>query len=159
MDFINGVRHFNLAAGRTEDRYDPRAIALHTGLQLEEMAEVLEAMLKHASEAERISAWRVKTLIDSLHAVGADFKKGTFDRLAEIADRKDLLDGCIDVKVVSIGSCMSQGADVIGATNEVNRANLAKIGQDGKCIKDTNGKIQKPPGWVPPNLSPYVCKD
>ena len=30
------------------------------------------------------------------------------------------------------------------------------IEQGGKAIKDENGKVQKPPGWQPPDFEPFT---
>lgn len=142
MDFIDGVRTFNLAAGRTEDHWDTRAVALHIGLMAEEFSEVLGAAGLYVEAGE-------------LEELGRAFKRGAFDLMVAKADRKELLDGCVDTMVTSVGCMMSQGVDVQGACGEVNRSNLAKL-VDGKAIKDGNGKIQKPDGWTPPNLEPFV---
>jgi len=55
-------------------------------------------------------------------------------------------------EMVSIRS----GADVVGAIDEVARANLEKVGPDSTT--DSNGKIIKPEGWEPPNLEPFIYK-
>jgi predicted HAD superfamily Cof-like phosphohydrolase len=157
-DIVRATRQFNLAAGRTEDVFDPRAIALHLGLQLEEMAETLAAVCNHPNvrEMDRLSLWRVANLIKDMDAVATEFKNGLFDGSVLNADRQELLDGCIDVIVVSIGNIMSQGANMLAAMDHVAGKNLEKIGPDGVCIKNAAGKIQKPAGWTPPVLEPFV---
>jgi hypothetical protein len=58
MDLIQATRKFNLAAGRTEDQYDSRAIALHLGLQLEELAETLSALVNDPNtDKPHASVW------------------------------------------------------------------------------------------------------
>jgi predicted HAD superfamily Cof-like phosphohydrolase len=155
MDFIEGVRKFNLAAGRTEGKFDPRMVAFHIGMQLEELAEVLRALLRDGDEAHELHTWKVRQLEKTMDAIGGEFKRGFYDEAARTADRLELLDGCVDVMVVSIGNVMSQGADIEGACDEVNRANLSKL-VDGRVIKDENGKILKPSGWIAPNMHPFV---
>jgi predicted HAD superfamily Cof-like phosphohydrolase len=150
MEFIAGVLKFNKAAGRTDDVFDPRAVALHTGFQLEELAEKLAAIgASDPSDALKYLAARMQTR-------GRELKRGDYDDAVAAADRHELLDGDVDLMVVSVGSMMSQGADVQGACGEVNRANLAKILPDGSVLKDANGKIQKPAGWTAPDLHPFM---
>jgi predicted HAD superfamily Cof-like phosphohydrolase len=137
------VENFMYEAGQTTETYNTRQIALYTGLQLEEMAEKLFAIgLKHDSN-----------LLDGL---GHDFKMGLHDRFVEKADKEALLDADVDLAWVTLGSMYSQGADVIGAIDEVARANLEKVGPDSTT--DSNGKIIKPEGWEPPNLEPFIYK-
>jgi predicted HAD superfamily Cof-like phosphohydrolase len=148
MDFIEGVIKFNKAAGRTDDVFDPRAIALHTGFQLEELAEKIAA----------IPNADLQRLVHDMQAIGSLMKAGAFDADVANADRLELADGDVDVMVVTVGSLMSQGVNVQGACGEVNRSNLDKLLPDGSVLKDANGKIQKPEGWKKPNLVPFVLE-
>ena len=72
-------------------------------------------------------------------------------------DRVETLDALIDIMVVTIGAIHSLGVDAEGAWREVRDSNLAKIDSNtGKVIKREDGKVLKPVGWLPPNLSKYV---
>ena len=72
-------------------------------------------------------------------------------------DRVEQLDALIDILVVTIGAIHSMGADAEGAWNEVMRTNLAKIDPaTGKVTKRSDGKVLKPEGWQPPELSQYI---
>jgi predicted HAD superfamily Cof-like phosphohydrolase len=74
-------------------------------------------------------------------------------------DRLEQLDALIDILVVTIGAIHSMGADGEGAWKEVMRTNFAKIDSDtGKVRKREDGKVLKPVGWTPPQLSGYVSK-
>jgi predicted HAD superfamily Cof-like phosphohydrolase len=67
------------------------------------------------------------------------------------------LDALIDILVVTIGAIHSMGADAEGAWNEVMRTNFAKIDPTTKkVIKRGDGKVLKPEGWTPPELSQYL---
>ncbi len=173
-DIIKVVRQFTKAVGCTTDHYNVRQTALYIGLQLEEMAEKLEACLGADS-----------LLTISLNEASARFKAGDFDHRVEAADRAAMLDADIDLAWVTIGSALSQGADVEGAAGEVARANLGKLVGCNEChstdkelvagrtvcdaflckgtglvaIKDDNGKVKKPDGWTAPNIEPFVCKE
>ena len=74
-------------------------------------------------------------------------------------DRVEQLDALIDILVVTIGALHSMGADVEGAWQEVIRSNLAKIdATTGKVIKREDGKVLKPEGWKPPDLTGYLTR-
>jgi predicted HAD superfamily Cof-like phosphohydrolase len=157
LPFVEGIVKFNKAAGRTDHTYDPRAVSLHIGLQLEEMAEVLDAVIEGADPLHKLSLWRVVELRNTMQSIGSEFKSGMYAESVHKADRTELLDGCIDVAVVSVGNLMAQGANLLAAMQEVNNSNLAKIDPEtGLCIKDANGKIQKPAGWKKPDLAQFV---
>lgn len=145
--FVADVRRFTEAVGCTTDQFNVRQTALYIGMQLEEMAEKLEAM--NVSSA----------VPPSLRTLSRCFKEGTLDHRVEAGDREAMLDADIDLAWVTIGSALSQGADVLGAMREVARANLDKIGPDGEVLKDANGKVQKPLGWRAPDVSPFVCME
>lgn len=85
-----------------------------------------------------------------------------FDELQqgiENTDTKECLDALIDILVVTIGAIHSMGADGEGAWNEVMRANFAKIDPaTNKVIKRADGKVLKPEGWKPPELSQFLTR-
>ena len=72
-------------------------------------------------------------------------------------DRVEQLDALIDILVVTIGAIHSMGADAEGAWKEVMKTNFAKIDHEtGKVRKREDGKVLKPLGWTPPELSQFV---
>jgi len=72
-------------------------------------------------------------------------------------DEIERLDACMDLIWVILGYCISKGYDVKGAWNEVALTNLRKIDKaTGKVIKNEAGKVMKPEGWKPPDLSKFV---
>ena len=75
------------------------------------------------------------------------------------ADKVEILDALVDILVVTIGAIHSMGADGEGAWKEVMQTNFAKIDHDtGKVRKREDGKVLKPTGWVPPDLTQFVSK-
>jgi predicted HAD superfamily Cof-like phosphohydrolase len=75
----------------------------------------------------------------------------------ESNDRVEQLDALIDILVVTIGAIHSAGFDGEGAWKEVMKTNFAKIDREtGKVRKREDGKVLKPLGWEPPNLSTFV---
>jgi len=80
-----------------------------------------------------------------------------FNELQEAEDDVETLDALIDILVVTIGAIHSMGADGEGAWKEVMATNFAKIDKEtGKVRKREDGKVLKPIGWTPPNLSPFL---
>jgi predicted HAD superfamily Cof-like phosphohydrolase len=74
-------------------------------------------------------------------------------------DRVEQLDALLDFIVVTIGAIHSGGFDGEGGWREVIGTNLAKIDKEtGKVRKREDGKVLKPVGWVPPDLTPFVKK-
>lgn len=69
------------------------------------------------------------------------------------------LDGIIDSIWTLVGYGLARGYDMAGAWSEVARSNHEKIGADGVCVKDINGKVQKPVGWRAPDLLPFVPEE
>lgn len=143
-DFIGDVRTFMSAACTTDD-FNIRQTALYIGLQAEELAEKMEAM-------------GLRDYATILHNISARFKKAEHDNDVFFADREKLLDADADIAWVTVGSMYSQGADVYGALKEVARANNSKVLPNGTVIRDESGKIQKPAGFTPPDLTPFVNK-
>ena len=67
------------------------------------------------------------------------------------------LDALTDLLVVIIGYGFSCGYDMEGAWDEVMDTNFAKIDPTtGKVLKREDGKVLKPEGWVPPDLSKFI---
>jgi len=133
---------FMVAANQTVMKHNPRQAALYTGLQIEELAEKLEAL--------GLTAWAA-----DLQREAQEFKQGEYD--SYFADPnlnlRELLDADIDLAWVSLGAAYSIGADTSEAIHQVAYSNLAKIHSDGFMHKDENGKVIKPEGWAPPDLS------
>lgn len=79
------------------------------------------------------------------------------DEACEAADAVAQLDALVDILVVTVGAIHSMGANGQGAWNEVMNTNFAKIDRaTGKVVKREDGKVLKPEGWKPPDLSRYV---
>lgn len=129
-DIIQVVRQFTEAVGCTTDQFNVRQTALYIGLQLEEMTEKLEALewggINH-------TGGDFTTLIIRLKQASLMFKSGELDVAIHGADRAAMLDADIDLAWVTIGSALSQGADVEGAAGEVARANLSKLVECDVC--------------------------
>ena len=74
-------------------------------------------------------------------------------------DEHEQLDGCMDLIWVTLGFCHMKGYDICGAWDEVVRTNMAKVDpQTGKVRRREDGKILKPEGWTPPDMSKFIKK-
>jgi predicted HAD superfamily Cof-like phosphohydrolase len=72
-------------------------------------------------------------------------------------DRVEQLDALLDFIVVTTGAIHSGGFDGDGGWKEVMKTNFAKIDKKtGKVRKREDGKVLKPQGWTPPDLTPFV---
>jgi len=183
-NIIKSVRDFTQAIGCTTDSFNVRQTALYTGLQTEEFCEKIQSLLDgfEVNSETCTSTMRLMHLRDVLCDIQHGMKSGEFDNAFKTVDRAAMLDADVDLAWVTIGSMISQGADVEGACGEVSRANMSKLvrcqctdnwplnfdgAQDRNCpacnglglvaIKDNNGKVKKPEGWIPPNIEPFIA--
>ncbi len=75
-------------------------------------------------------------------------------------DRVEQLDALLDFIVVTVGAIHSAGFDGEGGWKEVMRTNFAKIDKEtGKVRKREDGKVLKPLGWTPPDLTSFINKE
>lgn len=96
---------------------------------------------------------------ESQYTMYKNLIKEEFEELQSAHDMEAELDALIDIMVVTIGAIHSAGFDAEGAWKEVINTNFAKIDRDtGKVRKREDGKVLKPVGWVPPNLTPFLRK-
>lgn len=82
-----------------------------------------------------------------------------YQELKDANDDIETLDALIDILVVTIGAIHSMGADGEGAWKEVMRSNFSKVDKEtGMVRKREDGKVLKPIGYSPPELSPFITK-
>jgi predicted HAD superfamily Cof-like phosphohydrolase len=94
---------------------------------------------------------------ESQYAMYKNLIAEEFEELQQAHDMEAELDALIDILVVTIGAIHSAGFNGEGAWKEVMGTNFAKIDKDtGKVRKREDGKVLKPVGWAPPNLTPYL---
>ena len=74
-------------------------------------------------------------------------------------DDPEALDACMDMIWVILGFCHMKQYDIAGAWNEVVQTNMAKVDPEtGKVRRREDGKILKPEGWKPPDMTKFVSK-
>lgn len=96
---------------------------------------------------------------ETIEALG--FRLNPSAHLEEIVPEPELklaeiVDGCLDVNVVSTGTLVACGVPDFILQDEVNRNNLAKFGP-GHTYNE-HGKLIKPPGHQPPNIDYLLRK-
>ena len=71
-------------------------------------------------------------------------------------DLKEIADALTDILYVTYGAGCAYGIDLDKCFKEVQRANMSKLGEDGKPIYNEKGKVMKGPNYSKPNLKQFV---
>ena len=71
-------------------------------------------------------------------------------------DLKEVADALTDILYVTYGAGCAYGIDLDKCFKEVQRANMSKLGDDGKPIYNEKGKVMKGPNYTEPNLKQFV---
>ena len=69
---------------------------------------------------------------------------------------KEVADALTDILYVTYGAGYAYGINLDKCFNEVQRANMSKLGIDGKPIYNKKGKVMKGPNYSEPNLEQFV---
>ena len=69
---------------------------------------------------------------------------------------KEVADALTDILYVTYGAGYAYGIDLDKCFKEVQRANMSKLGTDGKPIYNEKGKVMKGPNYSEPNLKKFV---
>ena len=88
-----------------------------------------------------------------------DLIKEELDELEQAMKSKDLkeiADALTDILYVTYGAGFAYGIDLDKCFKEVQRANMSKLGKDGKPIFNEKGKVMKGPNYSEPNLKQFV---
>ena len=87
--------------------------------------------------------------------------KEELNELEEAMKTKNLVevaDALTDILYVTYGAGCAYGIDLDNCFKEVQRANMSKLGKDGKPIYNENGKVMKGPDYFKPDLSKFLLK-
>ena len=71
-------------------------------------------------------------------------------------DLKEVADALTDILYVTYGAGCAYGIDLDKCFKEVQRANMSKLGNDGKPIFNEKGKVMKGPNYLEPNLKQFI---
>ena len=69
---------------------------------------------------------------------------------------KEIADALTDILYVTYGDGYAYGINLDKCFKEVQRANMSKLGKDGKPIYNEKGKVMKGPNYLEPNLKQFV---
>ena len=69
---------------------------------------------------------------------------------------KEIADALTDILYVTYGAGYAYGINLDKCFKEVQRANMSKLGNDGKPIYNEKGEVMKGPNYSPPNLKQFV---
>jgi len=69
---------------------------------------------------------------------------------------REIADALTDILYVTYGAGYAYGIDLDKCFKEVQRANMSKLGKDGKPIYNEKGKVMKGPNYSKPNLKQFV---
>ena len=82
-----------------------------------------------------------------------------YNELLDAFREKDIVeavDALTDILYVTYGAGCAYGIDLDKCFKEVQRANMSKLGEDGKPIYNEKGKVMKGPNYSEPNLKQFV---
>ena len=68
----------------------------------------------------------------------------------------EIADALTDILYVTYGAGYAYGINLDKCFKEVQRANMSKLGKDGKPIYNDKGKVMKGPNYRAPNLKQFV---
>ena len=88
-----------------------------------------------------------------------DLIKEELDELEEAMktkNMKEIADALTDILYVTYGAGCAYGIDLDKCFKEVQRANMSKLGDDGKPIYNEKGKVMKGPNYSSPNLKRFL---
>ena len=71
-------------------------------------------------------------------------------------DLKEVADALTDILYVTYGAGYAYGINLDECFKEVQRANMSKLGEDGKPIYNDQGKVMKGPNYTKPDLKKFV---
>ena len=69
---------------------------------------------------------------------------------------KEIADALTDILYVTYGAGYAYGIDLDKCFEEVQKANMSKLGEDGKPIFNEQGKVMKGPNYIEPDLKQFL---
>jgi len=146
---LESVRNFMIAAGQHDPENpqfnfkDAPLVKLRLKLLLEEVAEHFEALLAEPS-------WNIiKKQFDLIQQLTSGITEEDLD-----VNIVEVLDSAVDIEYILCGNAIAFNVPFDKGFKLVHENNMTKIDEaKGKCIKSPEGKILKPEGYTPVNLS------
>lgn len=133
----------------TEANAEVRALRSYHQTQIREFREACDLNVAPAPQLPNQAALRLhhKLLAEEV----AEFYQAILDK-----DPEQVLDALGDIVYLAYGAAVDAGYDLDAAVDEIHRSNMAKVMPDGTVRRRSDGKILKPDGWTPPDLSRFV---
>ena len=78
------------------------------------------------------------------------------EQAMKLKDLKEVADALTDILYVTYGAGCAYGINLDKCFKEVQRANMSKLGNDGKPIYNEKGKVMKGPNYSEPNLKQFL---
>jgi predicted HAD superfamily Cof-like phosphohydrolase len=78
------------------------------------------------------------------------------DEAMQTKNLKEIADALSDILYVTYGAGYAYGINLDKCFKEVQRANMSKLGKDGKPIFNEKGKVMKGPNYTAPDLKKFV---
>ena len=142
MTYQNDVKLFMRLGG--QEYADKLTVHQFTGWNtvVYDLLEACDSAELLAAEHPGPASLSIRLLVEEVH-----------ETLAAIIgeDIKEIADGLVDIVYIVMGIANRYGIDFDACWREVQNANIAKVA-DGVEL-DSAGKIQKPAGWVGPDIA------
>ena len=106
-----------------------------------------EVKIKPSLSTDKINNLRVSLINEELE----EFKEAIKNN-----DLKEVADALTDILYVTYGAGFAYGIDLDKCFKEVQRANMSKLGNDGKPIYNEAGKVMKGPKYFKPDLNKFL---
>jgi predicted HAD superfamily Cof-like phosphohydrolase len=129
----------------------PENLSVQIGCHIEEMCEFLRTL----ECVDMLASKDLRNAIHDLEYIGSLAKSRTKMIVFKEGAREAALDALCDADVTGNGVAYLAGMNKALADLMVLKAHDEKL-VDGKPVILPGGKIGKPEGWKPPDLSPYV---
>lgn len=155
------VQMFTKATGfETPDNkpraFDTKDLDLISKMVIDELSELLSTRL----DTNQAKLTLIKHVLQNEHQ-----PKKTIPDHQELTDKEKIeliaeqADAIVDLLYYLKNASAKKNIKLDEVFNEVHEANMRKIDpKTGKCLKRSDGKILKPPGWVAPNIEKVIEK-
>jgi predicted HAD superfamily Cof-like phosphohydrolase len=80
-----------------------------------------------------------------------------FADAARSGDLVALADALADIAYVTYGAALTYGIDLDAVLREIHRANMSKLGPDGRPVLRGDGKVLKPATYRPPDVQAVLA--
>ena len=142
------IESIELWQRRARPKPTDRDFNVALGVHFEEIVEMLDALVFDMPTGEMLGEHTMAR--SALNELSQYLKKNV--AVAVAFDREAFLDSLADQMVTAVGVGHCAGMKTSDACRQVNQSNWSKF-VDGQPVFDAHGKIAKPAGYVPPDLT------